>query len=359
MDTILSTKIEELKDDRIKKILLIKPSSLGDILQAFPAFLLLKKSLPNSKVDWIVNDNCAGVLDYIRKDLNNVIIFNRSKFKKKGRVVSEFFNLVKTVRKDKYDLTIDMQGLIRSAFMAGISRSPIRAGFMDVRERFSSVFYNRKISIPWGVTHAIEKNVSLIAGILGVYPVVPDFRLPDIGVDINRSLNNLGLSGKKYITVAPGARWETKMWPASFFASILDHVSEVFPELKILLLGSKSDIKVVKRVVEQCRKATPISLAGYTDIRELTEFIRKSELLLTNDSGPMHIAASMRVPVFAMFGPTLPERTGPYWQWNKIYQARSGCIKCLDRKCSTGTLECQSAISAQSVAEDIILNLRS
>ena len=352
--------IEPLKDNLgYRRILIIKPSSLGDILHAFPAFYLLRKSLPLAKIDWVVNSILAPVLGYIRPDINRVINFRRNEFKKTKVAPRAIVSLITNIRRAKYDLVIDMQGLIRSSMMTFAARAEHRAGFAEVKERGSGIFYDRKISIPQKITHAIDKNCSLIAGILGIGNVVPDFKLPRLSnVDITDILSRNEIEeGTKYIAFSPIARWATKTWPPEFFSKIADIVTREIPDIKIILLGTKGERAAVEEVVATCKYAKPVNLSGTTGLSELIELIRGSELLLTNDSGPMHIATFVRTPVFAMFGPTSPEKTGPYWQWHKVYQASKGCVRCAKRSCYRNNLECQKTVSAKKVAEDMLKKL--
>jgi len=342
-----------------RKILIVKPSSLGDILHAFPAFYLLRKSLPLAKIDWIVNSKLSPILGYIRPDINKVINFRRSEFKKTKVVPKALVSLIANIRRAKYDLVIDMQGLIRSSMMTFAARAKHKAGFAEVKEKGSGIFYDKKISVPREITHAIDKNCFLIASILGIENVVPDFRLPFLSnINITDILTrNKIKKGMKYIAFSPVARWATKTWPSEFFSKAADIITREIPEIKIFLLGTKGERTAVEEIIKNCRYAKPINLSGTTSLTELIELIRGSELLLTNDSGPMHIAAFVRTPVFALFGPTFPEKTGPYWQWHKVYQAARGCIKCAKRNCHRNSLECQKTISAKKVAEDMLKKL--
>ena len=132
--------------DFSKKILFIKPSSLGDIIHAFPAFYLLKKIYPECKIDWLINKNFASVLEYLDDDINNIIYFDRDVFKTTGALTG-FTRLIKSIRKERYDLAIDLQGLLRSSLMTFIARSKKKIGFADTKEKISALLYNKKIIV--------------------------------------------------------------------------------------------------------------------------------------------------------------------------------------------------------------------
>lgn len=352
--------IESLKSDLgYRRILIVKPSSLGDILHAFPAFSLLRKSLPNARIDWVVSSNFAMLLSYIRQDLSKIINFRRNEFRETTHAPKALFDLIGTLRTNRYDLIIDMQGLLRSSMMTFVARGKHKAGFADVKEKMSGIFYNIKVSVPETMTHAIEKNCHLISNILGIENVIPDFILPKVcSSDISSKLAEHEIDkNDKYLAVSPSARWKTKTWPPEFFAKIIDAFSSEFPEKKVLLLGAKSENPSAEKVSSLCKNAKPLNLSGKTSLNELVEIIRGSEALITNDSGPMHIAAFLRVPVFAVFGPTLPDKTGPYWPWHKVYQAEKGCVKCLKRTCQRNDIQCQNNVPAKAVIKDLIAKL--
>ena len=352
---------EKLKpvSDLPKKILFIKPSSLGDILHALPAFYLLKASCPGCQIDWLINKNFAPVLECIKEDLNKIIYFDREVFKK-ANALTGFIRLVRSIRKERYDLVIDLQGLLRSSLMTFIARTKRKAGFAETKEKISALMYNEKIDVPKKFVHAIERNVYLVSKILKTEYVIPDYHIEPMKKykdSVLEILKKHDINSSRYIAFAPGARWKTKCWPSQFFADVADALSATCPNHNIVLIGAGSDNEIANDIIFKCKSSKPISLVGKTNICELIEVLRGASSLLTNDSGPMHIAAALRIPVFALFGPTDPEKTGPFWQWHKIYQNKKGCIKCLKRNCDKKTLECQENIASQEVAEDIVKKL--
>lgn len=352
--------IQRLKNDLgYRRILIVKPSSLGDILHAFPAFYLLRRSLPDARIDWVVNSNFAMILSYIRQDLSKIINFRRNEFRETSHAPKALLELIGTLRTNRYDLIIDMQGLMRSSMMTFVARGTHKAGFANVKEKMSGIFYNIKVSVPETITHAIEKNCHLISSVLGIENVIPDFKLPQVGIsDIRSKLVEYGIAkDDKYLAISPSARWKTKTWPPEFFAKIIDAAATEFPNKKFILLGAKSEFEASERVSSLCKIAKPINISGATSLNELGEVIRGAEAFITNDSGPMHIAAFLRVPVFAMFGPTFPDRTGPYWPWHKVYQADKGCVRCLKRTCQRNDIQCQNNVSAEPVIKDLIAKL--
>ena len=338
------------------RVLFIKSSSLGDIFHAFPAFYLLSAACPNCEIDWLINTEFAPVLEYIKSDVHRIIHFDREKVKS-IKAPTSIFKLVKAIRKERYDLVVDVQGLIRSSLMTFVARAEKKVGFAAPREGLATLFYSEKVKIPKKFQHAIEKNAYLISRAINIRYVVPNYILQPISRHQNgalKALKKCGINSSKYIVFAPGARWETKRWSTRFFAVAADAISLANPKLDVVLVGAASDKQIASEIVSKCKVAKPVSMVGKTSLCRLVEVLRGAGALLTNDSGPMHIAAALRIPVFALFGPTAPEKTGPFWQWHKTYQNNSGCVRCFKKECKSGMLECQKGVLPEKVAGDII-----
>ena len=345
----------------MEKILIIKISSLGDIIHAFPAVFLIAGKYGNAKIDWLVSPAFAPILEY-NKCVNRIIPFPRRELASPFTFPKAFINLIREIRREKYDLVIDLQGLLRSAFFAKFARAPVIAGFDSPKERAAAFFYNRKISPASGYVHAVDKNAAFISKLLSLPFNVPDTPLPEN----RRNIDSLaGILGKKNISrsdliigIAPGARWESKQWPPQFFAKVMDSLDGRIPGCRFLLLGSAGELETCRKISSSCEKARPVIIAGETGIGELVEAIRISKCLLCNDSGPMHIAASLKVPVFAMFGPTDPDKTGPYGKEHSVFQPELGCIKCLKRYCPDKNYACQKSVNPDLVVDGIVSLLR-
>jgi ADP-heptose:LPS heptosyltransferase len=151
------------------------------------------------------------------------------------------------------------------------------------------------------------------------------------------------------VTVAPGARWLTKKWPAEFFASVMQSIAQRDPGLKFLLAGTSDEIADAKAILAQCGDLPVASVCGGTTVGELLEVIRMSVLTVCNDSGPMHIAAALGVPVVAMFGPTDPALTGPYCEKKSVFIPEIACNRCFLRYCKDS--RCHASIDPEAVAE--------
>ncbi|HCE46395.1 MAG TPA: lipopolysaccharide heptosyltransferase II [Lentisphaeria bacterium] len=346
----------------MEKILIIKISSLGDVLHAFPAVSLLAEKFPEARIDWLVNPAFAPVLRYNRH-VRRIIHFPRRELGSPLKFPSAFRKLLAELRSERYDMAIDLQGLLRSALFAKFAKADSVAGFSAPKEKVAALFYDRRLSPELQYVHAVEKNTRFISMLFDIPFSVPQEDLPEDSSGmkaVRLLLEKKGVPADgSIIAVAPGARWKSKQWPPAFFAEVMDKVHESASDSIFLLLGSRDEIGICGSIASACRKAKPVVIAGETGIGELVEALRISKCLLCNDSGPMHIAASLRKPVFAMFGPTDPGKTGPYGKGHAVFQPYLGCIKCLKRYCPRKNYHCHASVKTDLVAEKIISLVRS
>jgi lipopolysaccharide heptosyltransferase I len=336
-------------------ILVVKPSSLGDILHTFPAVDLLRREFPDAGITWLVNDNLSGLIDLL-PGVDEVILFRRQRW---GHIRHwhECVPFVRDLRQRGFDLAIDFQGLLRSALLAWLSGAPTRIGFHSARE-CGRMFYTEKVMVPANLNHAVDRNVFLVQSGLRLEGEMrmPPLRQHHDFVKFARQLmqEHRLEEGRGVLAVAPGTRWESKRWPEDSFARVLDAIAQERPQTAIWLLGSEDEKALAEEVRTACRVATPANLAGKTNLGALCEMLRASDALLTNDSGPMHLAAALGVPTIAIFGPTSAALTGPYGQEHRVFTASCSSGPCFRRRCPLGERECLESISPRKVAEAIL-----
>ena len=326
-----------------KNILLIKPSSLGDIVQALPIAAALRRAFPGASLTWLVKRQWADVLQD-NPHLDRVLPLEFS--------IAGWPAAVQAVRRPHFDLVVDLQGLFRSAFLGWLSGAPVRIGFANGREG-SPWFYTRRVSVPDAKLHAVDRYL-LVAHTLGAAIHGPDslqFPLPhdvDAEARINRLLSSEGGSpGASLVALNPGARWATKQWAPNAFAAVADRLQD--QGFRIVVMADRADDAPGNGVVHAMR-TRPINLMGKTSIKELIALLRRVRLLITNDSGPMHLAAALGIPVLALFGPTDPVRTGPYAPGHVVLRSDIPCSPCLSRRCNNPTrLECLTTITPTQV----------
>jgi heptosyltransferase-1 len=282
----------------MKRILIVKMSSLGDLFHALPAVHLIKQ-YTGAAVDWVVHDIYADLAGCFT-DVDRVIAFPRHAFWAKREA------FVAELRRERYDLALDMQGLLKSALVMRSVRAARRVGPSFHREG-SRLFYHA-VSGPRNKNrHAVEENLDMVRYLgFPVGDVVFPVRFPVCRLPV----------GRPCVGLLPCSRRAEKNWP-------LERMAEVGRALRdrrganLLVLGSKADGPVCAKLA-QAIGSCATDLSGKTSMLELGGLIRELDLLVTVDSGPMHVAAAVGTPTVAVFGPTDPVKTGPYGTIHRV-----------------------------------------
>lgn len=327
------------------RILIIKPSSLGDVVHALPTLSALRRRFPSAKLFWLVKREWADVLEG-NPDLDEVLSVDLS--------VKGWPAAIRAIRAGRFDLVVDLQGLLRSAVLGWASGSPARVGFANGREG-SSWFYTHRVPVPDASIHAVDRCL-LIARFLGAEPEKPGpsaFHLPQESAAearVEALLAAAGVqAGAMLVALNPSARWTTKQWPAESFAAVGDWLQQ--QGARVVVIGGREE-RPVEEAVMRAMHGAPIDLAGKTTMKELIALLRRLRVFITNDSGPMHLAAAVGTPVIALFGPTDPARTGPYGAGHIVLRSGVPCSPCFSRRCANAvTMECLTAIQPQRVIE--------
>jgi heptosyltransferase-1 len=275
------------------RILIVKPSSLGDVIHALPSVNLIRRQHPDAHIAWLINAELSSLLK------NCPLINERIEFHRRDS--GRWLPLLRRLRRERFDVVYDLQGLLRSGIFSFATGAPRRIGLSDAREG-AQWFYNEVI--PVQREHAIDRYLR-VTGQTG--PV----EFP------------LGVTGERgnLIAVNPSARWKTKVW---------DKFGELIARLP------------AERVV----------VTGQTkmDLFELAQLYRRCAVLITNDTGPMHLAAAVGTPVIAIFGPTDPALTGPYGKQHVVLRSGIPCSPCMKGECfHSPRMECMQRISVEQV----------
>ncbi len=334
----------EQTNETPEKVLIVKPSSLGDIFHAFPAVSLLAAAWPNCEFHWLVAPQFASVIEY-SPSVSKTIIFPRQELGSISGFLPSFLKLRRELRQENYSKVIDFQGLFRSAFFARIAPATEHIGFAAPRESLAKLFYSRTITIPDSSIHAVDRNLFMAEQICGLAKPFDELQpLPSINnfaANSAKLLSDAGCSATDIIIgVALGARWASKRWPDNFFIDLIGQLTAKVPNCKIVLLGADDSLSCAANIIKSLKHQSIVSLVGKTTLTELIEIIHRCKLLICNDSGPMHIAAAADTPAFAFFGPTIPAKTGPYGSKHHIFQRNLDCIGCLKRYCSKESILC-------------------
>jgi heptosyltransferase I len=368
-----------LRSAEFSRILLIKPSALGDVVHTLPVLVKLRARYPRAQIDWLITPENAEVVRY-HPALSNVVLFARRDFSKRGRrwrAFVSFFDLLKQIRSAKYELIIDMHGQVRSAFFALISGARVRIGFdrpvkrgltvsaehdlknipshgwRGAREG-SWIAYTHRIPIPTLDVHAIDRYL-WVAPLLGLDDKPPDLTIhlsPQATNKVNRLLEEHGVpASKPLVVLVPGTIWETKHWTIEGFAGVARQFLQ--DGFAVALAGTTRD----QQRCRQIAAAAPgtCDLSGKTTSADLAALIRRAEVAVTNDSGSMHVAASLGKPMVSVFGPTNPVHIGPYERPESVVRVDLPCSPCNYRRLSQCPFDhaCMKQVTSAMVVERV------
>lgn len=304
-----------------RKILIIKPSSLGDVIHGLPVLHAVAARFPQSEIHWVVARGFHQVLEN-HPLIHKLWIIDKNSWKKPLKAcgtVTEIRKLAFDLKREKFDLVIDLQGLFRSAMIGLFTGAEDRVGFDAAREG-AKYSYTHRVKTAVEI-HAVEKNMR-IAEFLGCPPGEPRFPFPPLEVPPELT----GLLPDEYAVIAPSAGTRVKRWPVVHFGYLASRLP-----VRSVIVAAGSDRDIADEI-SALSNGRAVSLAGKTGLRELAAIIRGAKFLVCPDTGPMHIAAALGVPVFAVFGPTSPVRTGPYGKIHTVIRSDLACSPCFRRK---------------------------
>lgn len=335
------------------KILIVKPSSLGDIIQALPVLRLLKLHFRDAEIFWWVDSRFAALIEG-DPDLAGIVRFERKRWKSPLHW-PEMFRSVRWMRRQRFDWVIDLQGLFRSGMFAWLAHGKRLVGLDNPYEgarEGAHALYDQAVQTRRDI-HAVERCLSILPA-LGV-PVHTNFQwIPErsqAAADVKRKWPGLLDERLHWVAIQPGARWPTKCWPAQNFAELVRLLAEKYPDMRFVVMGGADD----KPRAETIFRAAPehvLNLCGATSLPEMIEWLRRCDLMITNDTGPMHVAAALGTPLIALFGPTDPRSTGPYGQLENVLRIDLPCSPCFKDVCQwKNPMECLTAISPAKVFE--------
>jgi lipopolysaccharide heptosyltransferase I len=327
----MTSKLRSLTTENFQRILLIKPSAVGDIVHTLPVLVRLRERFPDARIDWFITPENADLVRH-HPDLSNVVLFDRWRYSRFGRdwlATKGLLNLLRTLRRNQYDLVIDLHGQFRSALFTVVTRAAVRVGFEKAREG-AWLVYTHPIPLLSDSVHAVDRYLWL-GHVLGFAAGEPDFRIylpAAIESCVDELLARHGLLGRPLALVVPGTVWQTKHWRSDGFAGVARHLLR--RNFAVVLAGAPKDRARVRQVAALCPEAC--DLAGQTTLAEMISLVRRSAVCVTNDSGSMHLAVAFDRPLVSIFGPTSPVLTGPYRRMEAVVQAHVGCSPCLLRK---------------------------
>ncbi len=320
-------------------------SALGDIVHALPVLSALRAAYPQVEVDWLADRKYAGILGFVDGLAQRII----------GR--PGLSKAVPVMRAREYDVAVDLQGLIKSASMARLSGAARVIGFEQraLRERAAAWFYSETATVPKDC-HIIRKNLSVLP-LLGIpepevrFPlVIPPSRIAD---QIAAEADARGARG--FALINPGGAWPNKRWPPERFGAVARHLRDRHGLRSCVLWGS-GEAPLADAVVHASSAAAVRAPA--TSLGDLLALSARALLVVSGDTGPAHMAAALKTPIVGLYGPTRPERNGP-WDPDDVVISRAESCECYHkRECRRGLVEmCLNDIHIEDVKDAVDLRL--
>lgn len=324
-----------------KKILIIKLSSIGDCLLATPAIESIRKGYPESFITWLVEDKSMDIA-LLNPYVDEVVVVDKKNFK-----IGDYISLIRRLRKKRYDISIDLQGVDRTVIFAFLSGAKKRF----VKEYAKLGFLNNGIIVRKGrqPEHAVDfylflaeksggAKLSDIKTTLLTSDEDKDFASKFLFQNFNDNLSNL------FIGINPSGSWKTKRWPIKYFSILAERlISEL--NANILIFGGKGDEYLADEILKEVNASGKLSdhiksVAGETTLKQARELLARMTYFVTPDSGLMHIAAGIEnLKTIALFGPTNPLLTGPFNKSSVVLQDNLNCIPCFKKECPLNKIE--------------------
>ncbi|MEW5910110.1 MAG: glycosyltransferase family 9 protein [Thermodesulfobacteriota bacterium] len=341
------------------KILIVKLSAIGDVIHTLPALNAIRSYYPHSQITWLVEEAASELLighpalDRVLISRRKAWIYGPRSGKPAGyfKEIRDFFNALRDTR---YDLILDFQSLLKSGILISLSRGRRKAGFDKGMEHmeYSHLFLNERIPPVSMEHHALIRNLMMLDA-LGVRSEKIEYRIsvdPETQFQVDRMLSDRGITpGSPMVAINPGAKWKTKLWHPDRFSKLADALAGRRLGT-VVFTGSREDSRLI-REIRSDMKEDAVDLSGQTGLKSLAGVYRQSRFLISTDTGPMHLAAALGIPVIALFGPTAPWRTGPFGEGHRILRSGLPCSPCFKRECDS--IRCMDAISTESVMEAV------
>lgn len=312
------------------RLLIVKLSSLGDLFHALPTVHALKQGL-TAEVDWAVQPEYAELVGCFT-DVSRVVSIPRRGLQQ------ALPGALQALRATRYDAAVDLQGLFKSALVTRLAQTRRRVGPAYSRE-CASLFYSQRAKAGDRSRHAVDQALDVLACFGLPRPAQPCFPLAFPTYALPDARPRIGL--------LPVSRWKTKNWPVAHYAALARRLVDSWGA-HLYVLGSRADAEVAE-TIRQAAPAAIQNLCGRLTLPQLGGVLGQLDLLVANDSGPVHMAAALGTPCLVLFGPTFPARTGPYGPNHRVVQLGLPCQPCRARTCRVGGIPCLADVRPEQV----------
>ncbi len=340
--TLLATRVSPMPIETPQSILVMKLRYIGDVVLSTPVLSRLREGFPKARITMLVN---AGTEEVVQDHpaLDEVMVVAREGMRN--------WRLLVELRRRRFDVVLDLTDGDRSAILGKLSGAPTRIGY-NSEHRWRGRLYTHIVKADRFAMHTIQYHLAATEalGLSGPIPE-PHIQIARDARDAAKSLLQEAMvdPDKPFVCLHPGARWWFKSWPAERFAALADRI-QAQTEAQTLFLGSEGDRKVIGDIVTAMR--TPgRSLVGRTRLQEVAAILERALLMISNDNGPMHIAAAVGTPVIGLFGPSDPAIWGPWGVGHRTFYKQVDCRSCFHPDCFRGEANCMRLISLDEVWE--------
>lgn len=340
----------------LKNILVVKLSAIGDVIHALPVSYAVKETFPDAHLTWVVEPPAYDLLK-MNPCVDEIIIFRKKEFKTLKGFIRNFFPFRSELQREKFDAVLDLQGLFKSAAIAFFAKSNVKLGICNMRE------LSDKISTPVvgenSRGHIVERYLDTARAIgCKVERVVFPLEIP--AEEIKKAaavMEQAGLrAGNSYAAFVIGANWPNKRWSTENFARLSDWLYD--KKIVPVLIGNGALDSERAAEISAQTLIPPVSLVDKTNLQQLAHVVKNARLVIGGDTGPVHLAAGLKVPTVMIMGPTDANRNGPYGQTQNALEVDRDCKACWKRACRKN-LDCLENISVAAVAEKISAILKS
>lgn len=334
----------------MKNILVVKLSAIGDVIHALPVSYAIKETFPDSHLTWVVEPPAYGLLE-ANPCIDELLLFKKKEFRTLGGFLKNFGPFRRQLRQRRYDASLDLQGLFKSAAVAYVGKASLRLGTCDMREFSDRV--SRPVIGPHARGHIVERylDVARALGCRAEHVAFP-LKIPEREADLARRimLQARARMENPYGVLAVGANWPNKRWPSEHYAKISDWLYDrgIVP---VIIGGGPVDQQIAGEI-SSLTEIPPVNLVGRTSLVQLAYILQQARLVLGGDTGPVHLAAGLGTRTVMVMGPTDANRNGPYGQPENALEVDRPCKYCWKRACPKG-VDCLAAIPVSRVEEKI------
>ncbi len=314
------------------RVLIVKLSALGDVVQSLPVAMAIHTQRPDAQVDWLVEKPSAPLLTG-HPALNRVLVSPRHEITQgDGNIFTALTGFGRELRSVTYDAVLDLQGLMKSAMLVALCKAERKIGFKGGKEPLAAWPLTERLDPYDPDRHALERYLDLLEPLGLMRPAHPQFGLEPGAEDLAKvhELLGRGAQGEPLVVLHPVAKWESKLWPPKHWAQLAHDLAGL--GVRLALTGSGDDRRVTQAIA-RAAGVDLIDLAGRLSLKELAALLSRADLLVSTDTGVMHLGAAVGCPVVALFGPTAHWRTGPYGSGHRVVRLAMDCAPCFQREC--------------------------